>query len=236
MRFAKNEEKYLSLPHLDTPFPHVFIFPRFARDEGYDLGEYTFQSVGSVAVCGAVSPCGEMLDACAAPGGKSVLLAGKCGRVTSFELHPHRVELIRQYRERMGVNNVSERQKDSSVFDPDYEETFDGVLCDVPCSGFGTVSEIRTSSSSGKRRIRFPARRAEGDSGRLLPVCEAGRKAVLFHLLGVCGGKRRIVGEFLKAHPEFESLPVESPLPFARKAYGCSFCPMKRSERDFMWR
>ena len=33
------------------------------------------------------------------------------------------------------------------------------------------------------------------------------------------------MGEFLKTHPEFESLPAESPLPFARKAYGLQFLP-----------
>lgn len=97
--------------------------------------------MGSAAICDVIEPCGELLDACAAPGGKSVLLSKKCGRVTAFELHAHRAELIRLYRERMGAKNVFERQHDSSVFCPEYEEKFDGVLCDVPCSGFGTVSE-----------------------------------------------------------------------------------------------
>ena len=226
VRFAKNEEKYLSLPHLDTPFPHVFIFPRFARDEGYDLGEYTFQSVGSVAVCGAVSPCEEMLDACAAPGGKSVLLAGKCGRVTSFELHPHRVELIRQYRERMGVNNVSERQKDSSVFDPDYEETFDGVLCDVPCSGFGAVSENPDIKLFRKEEDFVSLRAAQ--KGILDACCRYVKRGgkLYYSTCSVFAEENDgIVGEFLKTHPEFESLPAESPLPFARKAYGLQFLP-----------
>ncbi|HBN13081.1 MAG TPA: 16S rRNA (cytosine(967)-C(5))-methyltransferase RsmB, partial [Clostridiales bacterium] len=72
---------------------------------------------------------------CAAPGGKSVLLAAKCKSVTACELHPHRVELIESYKTRMGVNNVTAAQADSSVFNPEYENSFDGVLCDVPCSG-----------------------------------------------------------------------------------------------------
>jgi 16S rRNA (cytosine967-C5)-methyltransferase len=49
------------------------------------------------------------------------------------------VELIRQYKQRMGVENVTELQKDSSVFDGEYEEKFDAVLCDVPCSGLGII-------------------------------------------------------------------------------------------------
>lgn len=191
VRFERNEEKYLSLPHIDTPFAHTYIFPRFARDEGYDAGDYTFQSVGSRAVCETVEPCKEMLDACAAPGGKSVLLAKKCGGVTAFELHPHRVELIRQYRERMGTANVFEKQKDSSVFDSAYAEKFDGVLCDVPCSGFGTLSENpRYPALSEGRGFCFAGGGAEGDPRRVRALRAAGRAPVLCHLLGVRGGKR----------------------------------------------
>lgn len=141
VRFKKNEEKYLAKEHIVTPFPHVYIFKNFSREEGFFDGDYTFQSVGSAAICSVVEPCGELLDACAAPGGKSVLLAEKCKSVTATELHEHRVKLIAQYKERMGAENVAEKQADSTVFFAGFENQFDGVLCDVPCSGFGTVSE-----------------------------------------------------------------------------------------------
>ena len=141
VRFEKGEEKYLSKPHIQTPFKNNYIFENFVRDDGYDEGEYTFQSVGSIAICDVVEPCEKFLDACSAPGGKSVLLSKKCKDVTAFELHEHRVKLIESYVSRMSVTNVTPMQKDSSVFDKAYENSFDGVLCDVPCSGFGTVSE-----------------------------------------------------------------------------------------------
>ena len=83
-----------------APFAHSYVFESFIRDGGYDNGEYTFQSVGSQAICACVKPCGKLLDACAAPGGKSVLLSEKCGEITSFELHEHRAELIRAYARR----------------------------------------------------------------------------------------------------------------------------------------
>ena len=134
-------QKYLDLPHEDTPFSGLYAYPNFRRDAGYDRGEYTFQSVGSVAVCAAVEPCGELLDACAAPGGKSVLLAGKCGRVTAFELHEHRAKLIGSYASRMGAENISVVCRDSSVHDPAYDGRFDAVLADAPCSGYGVVGE-----------------------------------------------------------------------------------------------
>ncbi|MDE7087466.1 MAG: hypothetical protein K2O67_04655, partial [Clostridia bacterium] len=90
VRFVKGEEKYLTLPHTETPFKGTYIFPNFVRDEGFFAGDYTFQSVGSVAICSAIPTVEKLLDACAAPGGKSVLLAQKCKNVTACELHGHR--------------------------------------------------------------------------------------------------------------------------------------------------
>ncbi len=141
VRFVRGAEKYLDKPHTDTPFEDVYIFENFVRDEGFFAGDYTFQSVGSVAIASAISPCERILDACAAPGGKSVLLASKCGEVTSCELHPHRVELINSYAARMGVKNVTAIQTDSSVFNPQFSQKFDAVLVDAPCSGTGVINE-----------------------------------------------------------------------------------------------
>lgn len=141
VRFVRGAQNYMHLPHADTPFNGVYIFPNFVRDENFFAGDYTFQSVGSVAICGAISPCERLLDACAAPGGKSVLLAEKCKSVTSCELHPHRTALISEYASRMGVKNVTPVTCDSSVFNEEWEQAFDTVLCDAPCSGTGVINE-----------------------------------------------------------------------------------------------
>ena len=141
VRFVSGAEKYLDKPHEDTPFKNTYIFKNFTRDEGFDKGEYTFQSVGSVAICSAIAPCEKLLDACAAPGGKSVLLSGKCKQVTACEIHPHRLELINSYKTRMHTENITARLADSTVFIPEYENAFDAVLCDAPCSGTGVINE-----------------------------------------------------------------------------------------------
>ncbi len=141
VRFERNMENFLDREHLDSPFEGVKIFRSFAREEGYDRGDYTFQSVGSVAICEAIEPCENLLDACAAPGGKSVLLSKKCSHITACDVHPHRVSLIISYCSRMGANNVTALEKDSAIFDPVSEKHFDGVLVDAPCTGLGTVSE-----------------------------------------------------------------------------------------------
>ena len=226
VRFEKGEEKYLSKPHIETPFKGNYIFEKFVRDEGYDEGEYTFQSVGSIAICDVVSPCESLLDCCAAPGGKSVLLAKKCGRVTSFELHEHRVELIRQYKERMGVENITEMQKDSAVFDKEYEEKFDAVLCDAPCSGYGTISENPDIKLFRKKEDFASLEKAQRDI--LATVCRYVKKGGTLYYSTCSLFERendKTVAEFLKAHPDYEAEKIDSPLAHEKKKYGLQFLP-----------
>ena len=196
------------------------------RDEGFDNGEYTFQSVGSIAICDCVAPCESLLDCCAAPGGKSVLLAKKCGQVTSFELHAHRVELIRQYKTRMGVENVTELQKDSSVFDAKYEEKFDAVLCDAPCSGYGTVSENPDIKIFRKKEDILALEKSQ--SGILDAVCRYVKKGGALYYstcsLFECENDKT-VENFLKNHADFSVESLESPLFHEKKKYGLQFLP-----------
>ncbi|MCD8286569.1 MAG: hypothetical protein LUD50_05030 [Clostridia bacterium] len=143
VRFVKGEEEYLTRDHTDTPFAHTYIFPNFVRDDNFFAGNYTFQSVGSVAICSQIqgSPAGLLLDACAAPGGKSVLLSSKFAHITAQEIHPHRTQLILDYAERMGAGNIEAVTGDATAFNPAYEGLYDAVLCDVPCSGSGVINE-----------------------------------------------------------------------------------------------
>ena len=226
VRFERGAEKYAEKTHIKTPFENNFIFENFVRDEGFDKGEYTFQSVGSIAICDCVSPCESLLDCCAAPGGKSVLLAKKCDSVTSFELHEHRVELIRQYKQRMGVENVTEMQKDSSVFDPVYEEKFDAVLCDAPCSGYGTISENPDIKLFRKKEDFSALQKAQ--RGILAAVCRYVKKGGYLYYstcsLFACENDDT-VREFLKEHPDFTVEQLESPLAYTRTKFGLQFLP-----------
>ena len=229
LRFERDAERYLEKPHTRTPFSEKYgnyLFENFVRDEGFDEGKYTFQSVGSIAICDCVAPCGKLLDACAAPGGKSVLLSKKCEQVTSFELHPHRVELIAQYKTRMGVSNVSERQKDSSVFDREYEEQFDGVLCDVPCSGFGTVSE--NPDIKLFRKAEDFAALAKTQLQILEACCRYVKTggALYYSTCSIFEEENAaIVEKFLRTHEEFIAEEIDSPLAHEKKKYGLQFLP-----------
>lgn len=146
LRFKSDSagESYLTergITYQKLPFCGCFKVNSFVRDDGFDNGVYTYQSVGSVAICEVISGGENLLDCCAAPGGKSVLLSEKFKSVTSCDIHPHRVKLIEQYAERMHADNVRAIECDAGVFRPEFSSSFEAVLCDVPCSGAGVACE-----------------------------------------------------------------------------------------------
>ena len=114
--YGVDGEKYLTDLGVDfekTVFDNVYVAKNFIRNEDYDKGIYTYQALGSVAICDIVEPCEKLLDCCAAPGGKSVNLSRKCSSILSWDIHPHRVELINAYKTRMNVENIVAEVNDS---------------------------------------------------------------------------------------------------------------------------
>lgn len=226
VRFERGAEKYLNSPHLETPFQNTYIFRNFVRDEGFFLGDYTFQSVGSVAICAAIPACDSLLDACAAPGGKSVLLSKKCKTVLSCELHAHRVDLINSYAQRMGAENVTAVQSDSAVFNPEFEEKFDVVLCDVPCSGTGVINENPDIKLFRKEED------VESLTKTQLAILEncsryVKKGGLLFY--STCSvlpeENDSIACNFLRLHPEYALNKPDSPLCHSETKYGLQFLP-----------
>lgn len=110
----------------------------------FDAGLITFQSKTSVKCCeiAGVKDGDKVLDACAAPGGKSVYFAsiGENVGVVACDVYHHRLQLIQQYARRMGVK-LDVRLMDATVYNKSLAGAFDVVLCDVPCSGFGVAAK-----------------------------------------------------------------------------------------------
>lgn len=122
----------------------------------FENGSITVQSESAMLACRAINPKAGMniLDACCAPGGKTAYmasLAGNACKITCFELHEHRCELIKKTLERLNVSSASVVQKDSSEFDAAYVDAFDAVLVDAPCSGLGVRGkpDVRYAKTSG---------------------------------------------------------------------------------------
>lgn len=84
----------------------------------------------------------RVLDCCAAPGGKSfsaaIQMEGR-GEVISCDLLPHKKKLIQAGADRLDFHNVEPMTADGKVFRPEWENAFDRVLVDAPCSGLGVI-------------------------------------------------------------------------------------------------
>lgn len=131
--------------HRDTPLGNV-LYVDYSKLNGLQQlnGLYTVQNIGSIIICDSaeVSDKSNILDVCAAPGGKTMYLAtlNPNGTVEAWDLHEHRINLVEKYRERMGLNNVIAKVCDASVLHKGCTQKYDLVMCDVPCSGLGVVN------------------------------------------------------------------------------------------------
>lgn len=79
-----------------------------------------------------------VLDICAAPGGKTFTMAQSGANVYAFDLHEHRVALIKKSAERLELYNIKSSINDALVYNENIPIA-DKILCDVPCSGFGII-------------------------------------------------------------------------------------------------
>jgi 16S rRNA (cytosine967-C5)-methyltransferase len=121
-----------------------------AASDAVRHGWVAIQDEASQAVAGLVAtdPGNVVLDLCAAPGGKTLLLArdaGAQGHVIAADLRENRVRAMQERFELAGVRNVETIVLDGVQPLP-FERTFDRILVDVPCSGTGTLArhpEIR---------------------------------------------------------------------------------------------
>jgi len=111
----------------------------------YTNGLVSIQDGGSqqVAPFTQVLPGQKVLDICAAPGSKTAHMADLMhnqGAIHAVELHPHRLELLKETMRRLGVTIVHPLCGDALQLTTWYQpHSFDIVVADVPCSGLGVL-------------------------------------------------------------------------------------------------
>jgi 16S rRNA (cytosine967-C5)-methyltransferase len=106
------------------------------RTRAFAEGRVAIQDEASQLVGLLVGKGSRILDCCAAPGGKTRILAARNpdASIVALELYPHRVRLLRKL---VPAKNVDVIQSDVREFTT--ETSFDRILTDVPCSGTGTL-------------------------------------------------------------------------------------------------
>jgi 16S rRNA (cytosine967-C5)-methyltransferase len=172
----------------------------------------------------------RVLDACAAPGGKTTLLGdllGDAGRVVAAEASPDRLRRMAGLVARWGATTV--RLVGADARRPPFAASFDSVLLDAPCTGLGTLGRHpdirwRTAEKDIVRHARRQRELLEGVAGLVRP---GGRL-----VYSVCSGEPEeaddVVDAFLGAHPEFSP----APLPAWAESFADGGRARTRPERD----
>ena len=212
--------------------PHAWLIygaGDLAADADYRAGRFSIQGQSSMLAAEAleVRPGMKVLDACAAPGGKSAYLCEQMqltGRVYAWELHEKRAQLLEGVRRRLGLDNLRISVRDALDFRPDLEGALDGVLLDAPCAGLGVLSQ----KPDIKLRLKEEDIPAIVDTqGRLIDtVCRYVRPggALVYSTCSLLPEENADrVRAFLQAHPNFtlEPLPTSFPAELRERQTAC---------------
>lgn len=153
-----------------------------------------------------------VLDICSAPGSKSFTLAQLMendGEIYSFDLHEHKIKLIKDGAKRLGIKIITPSLQDGLVFNEDIKQA-DCILCDVPCSGLGIIRrkpEIKYKDSSFldelpklQYDILTNASKYLKSGGRLIySTCTLNKKE-----------NEKVINKFLKENDSFKTLNLSN--------------------------
>lgn len=182
----------------------------------FQEGLFTVQDESSmlVALAAEPGPGQRVLDVCSAPGGKTTHMAQlmkNTGTIYACDIHQHRLDLIAENCQRLGISNVELFLQDSTQLVKRWQQPFDVVLCDVPCSGLGVLGrrpDARWSKQAEdfaglcgvQRRILEQAAQLVTPGGTLIySTCTITPEE-----------NQQMVAQFLTRHPQFyldETLP-----------------------------
>ncbi len=190
----------------------------FAASEAFANGEITIQDETSQLVAPTLKLEGQehVLDACAAPGGKTMHIASylTTGQVAALDLYDHKLALIAENADRLGVGDKVLTQKldarqVAQHFGPD---SFDKILVDAPCSGIGLIRR-KPDIKYNKEMADFSSLQ-ETQLEILDSVCQSIKKGGII-TYSTCTivqkENQEVVQEFLRQHPNFEQVMLEHP-------------------------
>ena len=216
---SRKEEIKAVLEATDSPLAATGLVKEHGHFAGHDLfseGAITIQDESSQLVAPTLDLQGDeqVLDACAAPGGKTAHMASylTSGKVTALDLYDHKLDLIQENAERLGVADRVQTQKLDArkVHEFFGRDSFDKILVDAPCSGIGLLRR--------KPDIKYNKETADFTSLQeiqleiLGSVCQTLRKGgiITYSTCTIVSEENfQVVEAFLESHPEFEQVKLE---------------------------
>ena len=216
---SRKEEIKAVLEASDSPLAASGLVKEQGHFAGHDLfvkGAITIQDESSQLVAPTLDLQGDeqVLDACAAPGGKTAHMASylTSGKVVALDLYDHKLDLIQENAQRLGVADRVQTQKlDARKVHEFFEKDFfDKILVDAPCSGIGLLRR--------KPDIKYNKETADFASLQQIQleilgsVCQTLRKGgiITYSTCTIVSEENFYVVEaFLESHPEFEQVKLE---------------------------
>ncbi len=201
---------------------------------GYNEGLFFIQDDASAMAIKAfkVHQGYTVIDTCACPGGKSFLMSiymKNNGRIISSDIHENKLSLIESGKKRLGIDIIETRCADATVYDPSFEEIADRVLCDVPCSGFGTIAK--------KPDLRHKSKESISDLPKLqLSILQASSKYckkngyLMYSTCTLCPPENEEnVRSFLALNPNFKLVSMVTNFPYESLSDGFFYAIFKRN-------
>ncbi len=203
-----------------------------ANDELYKNGFYTIQDAAAMQAAKTLAPYeGEtVIDMCSAPGGKTTHMAelmNNKGKIYAFDVHEHKIELIRKNAKRLGITIIDAKIGDGCEFNEEYKGVADKILCDVPCSGLGIIRrkpEIKWNRHGDSNLPRLQRMILDNASAYL----KRGGEIVYSTCTIEREENENVTGGFLKDNESFEKLYEKTFYPHIDNTDGFYICKMKR--------
>lgn len=212
------EEGYDVMASPVSPFGIIGEKGFLAGSTPFKEGRLTIQDESSMLVAPAlqVAPSHQVLDACAAPGGKTTHIASyldhhKGGKVMALDIHEHKKALIEENARRIHVDDVVEAcvMDARDVKTQFQDEVFDRILIDAPCSGLGLMRrkpDIKYTkdieSMANLPKIQY----------EILESCASKLKKHGILVYSTCTINKEenegVIQRFLDAHPDYHVIEV----------------------------
>lgn len=186
-----------------------------ALTPGYAEGLFTIQDESSMLVAEALAPAAGMtvLDCCAAPGGKTTHIAelmGDEGVINACDIHEHKKQLIDAAATRLNLSSIRTMVADARELSKEFDaESFDRILLDAPCSGFGVIRrkpDLKWVKSEAEIKAIIKIQR------ELLEEVNTLLRPGGTLIYSTCTIEKEEnegnVMNFLQKHPEFELAPI----------------------------
>ena len=181
----------------------------------HEAGVYYIQEPSAMAPVSVLDPQpGEqILDLCAAPGGKSTQIAaamGGEGLLISNEIHPARAKILSENIERMGIRNACVTNETPQHLAQAFPEYFDRILVDAPCSGEGMFRKNEAACEEwSPENVRFCGARQDEILDCAAQMLRPGGRMVYSTCTFAPIENEGSISRFLKRHAEFAIVPIE---------------------------